>query len=104
MIRGWLLLSLVACVQPRSNIVQLPRVAAVALVSSDPPGDVGSTHVFFDGDRSLSRAELLAAIQSDDPREFESVIVERDVMLINELYYDHGYVSVRAGRYASGSG
>lgn len=67
-------------------------------------GDVGSTHVFFDGNRSLSRAELLAAIQSDDPREFESVIVERDVMLINELYYDHGYVSVRAGRYASGSG
>lgn len=85
-----------------SSCAPRPRAASPGAVAAPPPRVVFGriVRVHFQGNRAVSSAELGALLQIDKGGSGEESVddirglLERDVLLVNACYYDHGYIDV----------
>ena len=63
------------------------------------PARAGSSRVAFEGNRDLTREQLLEVMRTDDADAgpYDPEILEHDLLMLAALYYDHGYVNVKIG-------
>jgi len=79
--------------------VTVARVSEPSAPAPAQPERQGSARVVFEGNRDLTRDDLLEVMRTDDvdAGPYDPDVLERDLLLIAAAYYDHGYVNVKVG-------